>query len=135
MKKKKMMCYIVVLYFSPCEIFVLYFSACGTRSGILCCIFPCVNTLVFRVVFFCMWNALLLFFNSYFPLVWNYIWFIQTFKRKKTKISSCIFLVVLFVFFCVFFWCCTFRVVFFVLYSSVLYFLCCIFCVIFFVLY
>ena len=57
-KKEKMIFCIVVLYFSAREIFVIYFSVWGTRSGILCYIFPSVErALVFCVIFFCLWNA------------------------------------------------------------------------------
>ena len=101
--------------------------------------FPRVErALLFCVIYFCVWNALwylVLYFSacgtcpcSYltvsFPLVWNYIWFTQTFKRgaKNSKLyfSCCIFCVLFFVFFCVVF----FVLYFFVLYISVPYFSC-----------
>ena len=150
--------------------FLLYFSACRTRSGIYYYIFCMCGTctgifyytflrvelaLIFCVIFFPMCNALwyfVLYFSTYgtrsffslifsILLVWKYIWFIQTFKRKK-KNPSCIFPVEFFrvvffrvVLFVLYFLCYIFCIVLSVLYFSVIYFLCCIFRVIFSVLY
>ena len=111
----------------------MYFSACGTGSGILCYIYlRAERALVFCVVVssLALWYFLLYFsacgtrpcFSLLFSFsfVWNYLLYIQTYKRKKIQFSGFIIPVV------------SYFVAFFCVVTFVLYFLWCNFCVIYF---
>ena len=69
-------------------VFCVVFSACGTRSDILRCIFLCVDcALIFCVVFFCMWNALL-YFLLYIFCVWNSLWYFMFYFPACVMLSG-----------------------------------------------